>query len=105
MVQREKIQLYLLNESHPDNGGKAAFFSGLGFQNERWKELADALLKLAQVGEVANYVESPHGTKYILDGRIVGSNGQAATVRTIWIRESGLDSPRLVTAYSKEREE
>ena len=31
IVDREKIADYLLNPAHPDNGGKAKFFLGLGF--------------------------------------------------------------------------
>ncbi len=34
VVEQEKICGYLLNAAHPDNGGKAAFFAGLGFQTE-----------------------------------------------------------------------
>ena len=42
---------------------------------------------------------SPHGQKYVLDGRIESANGQTAVVRTIWIVDRGQDAPRLVTAY------
>jgi len=31
VVDREKIEEYVLNAAHPDNGGKAAFFLALGF--------------------------------------------------------------------------
>ncbi len=34
IVDREKIKDYLLNPAHPDNGGKARFFLGLGFTVE-----------------------------------------------------------------------
>ena len=30
VVERTKITDYLLNAAHPDNGGKAEFFGGLG---------------------------------------------------------------------------
>ncbi|MCR4318600.1 MAG: hypothetical protein NUW37_19840 [Planctomycetes bacterium] len=42
-IEREKIEDYLLNASHPDNGGKAAFFLRLGFEQEDWETLAKAL--------------------------------------------------------------
>ena len=34
LVERDKIVSYLLNASHPDKGGKAQFFEGLGFQRD-----------------------------------------------------------------------
>ena len=46
VVEREKIEDYLLNAAHPDNGGKAAFFEGLGFRREKWEMLAKALQRL-----------------------------------------------------------
>ena len=46
-VDRQKINEYLLNREHPDNGGKAEFFIGLGFTSENWETLADALRSLA----------------------------------------------------------
>ena len=43
LVERKKIVDYLLNAEHPDNGGKADFFSQLGFSSSDWTTLADAL--------------------------------------------------------------
>ena len=34
VVDRGKILDYLLNDAHPDNGGKARFFASLGFSRE-----------------------------------------------------------------------
>ena len=99
IVDREKITEYLLNAAHPDNGGKAAFFAGLGFTHRDWKTFADALRHLAAFSAVITSMESVHGIKYIVDGTIQGPNGSFGTVRTIWIIDSGRDRPRLVTAY------
>ena len=35
IVSREKAADYLLNPAHPDNGGKAEFFTRLGFRRDR----------------------------------------------------------------------
>jgi uncharacterized protein DUF6883 len=99
VVEREKIVDYLLNPAHPDNGGKAYFFSSLGFGIDRWQALRNALVQVAQTAEVSKRLESPHGTKYILDGRLESAIGRTAMVRTIWIVDRGHDAPRLVTAY------
>lgn len=106
IVEQEKIVAYLLNPMHPDNGGKATFFQALGFELDRWSELATALRRLALAGKVAKAVESIHGSKYIVEGRIEAPGGRSATVLSVWIVDRGLEAPRLVTAYPrKEREQ
>lgn len=99
VVDREKILDYLLNEAHPDNGGKALFFIALGFNREHWEMLASALRQLAQAHAVTNMVASSHGQKYIIDGQIETSGEKSPVVRTVWIVDLGSDRPRLVTAY------
>ena len=99
VVERDKIVEYLLNAHHPDNGGKAAFFTGLGFTPEHWETFAAALRKLAITTLVSQHMESMHGNKYIIDGEIENPSGKAARARTVWIIDAGTDFPRLVTAY------
>ena len=101
VVEREKIVEYLLNPAHPDNGGKATFFLGLGYNQDDWASLAAALCRLAVATEAAQSMETVHGTKYVLDGRLETPGGKAPLVRTIWIVDRGLDRPRLVTAYPR----
>ena len=102
LVGREKITDYLLNSSHPDHSGKAQFFASMGFQASDWEALARALRKLAQTADVAAYLKSVHGVKYILDGAIETPCGRTPTVRTVWIVDRGRNCPRLVTAYPAE---
>jgi len=99
LVEQDKIIAYLLNAGHPDNSGKALFFRSLGFTTEEWSLMASALRRLAATAEVTKNVESPHGVKYILDGRIEAPSGEMTRIRTIWIIDRGQDIPRLVTAY------
>jgi hypothetical protein len=84
-AEQEKICGYLLNAAHPDNGGKAAFFAGLGFQAENWRALATALRELAVSCPAAKSLASAHGAKYIVDGRIRTPGGRMLWVRTVWI--------------------
>jgi hypothetical protein len=102
IVDREKITEYLLNPAHPDNGGKATFFQIHGFESGEWSALAAALRGLAAAGEVTKSLESSHGNKYIVDGRIDTPSGKSPMVRTVWIVDRGLLAPRLVTAYPYE---
>jgi len=105
VVEREKIVDYLLNPSHPDNGGKAEFFGKLGFRRKEWEPLAAALRTLAQTAEVTSHAESPHGRKYVIVGRIESPSGKPVAVKTIWIADKGSAVARLVTAYPHKAEE
>ncbi len=100
LVERDKITGYLLNQGHPDNGGKARFFASLGFQSERWQELAHALKVLAgRESSVVKRSESAFGKKFVVDGNLEAPGGKALMVRTVWIVDRGGSAPRLVTAY------
>jgi hypothetical protein len=46
-VDPRKIADYLLNENHPDNGGKARFFERLGYGLHEIDSLVEALRDLA----------------------------------------------------------
>jgi hypothetical protein len=99
VVERTKITGYLLKAAHPDNGGKAEFFGGLGFRRKDWEKLASAFQKLARQAAVTQSLKSPHGQKYVIVGRIETPEGRPAMVKTIWIVDRGLEVARLVTAY------
>jgi hypothetical protein len=101
VVVPEKIADYLLNPVHPDNGGKAEFFTRLGFHRNQWETLASTLQALAQTAEVTRVTESPHGKKYVIIGQIESPSGETAQVQTIWIVDKGLNVARLVTAYPR----
>jgi len=102
IVEPEKIVDYILNAAHPDNGGKALFFFSLGFRRTEWLPLATAFRNVAESHPVAKNIASPHGRKYIVDGRIATPSGKTPFVRTVWIVDLALDRPRLVTAYPRE---
>ena len=99
VVDREKIADYLLNAAHPDNGGKAPFFLSHGFRAEHWQTLATEFRRQAEATEVHKSVASAHGQKYIVDGPLETPGGKTPLVRTVWIVDLGLTTPRLVTAY------
>ena len=77
VVDRIKVHDYLLNEAHPDNGGKARFFGSLGYSREDPERLMQALREVAEHGEIVSSAESAHGQKYVVDGRVSGGNGAA----------------------------
>lgn len=100
-VDREKVADYLLNPAHPDNGGKADFFTQLGFHRDRWEALAAALKALAVSSEVTGVCETPHGKKYVITGRIQSPVGKSPLVQSIWIVDKNRNTARLVTAYPR----
>jgi hypothetical protein len=102
VVDRAKIVHYLLNPAYSDNGGKAEFFEQPGFQRDRWEVLGTAFKTLAVWADVLNVSESPHGTKYILAGRLQSPSGKATLVQSVWIVEKGGDAARLVKAYPRQ---
>jgi len=84
LVEYDKIVSYLMNPTHPEGAGKAGFFQALGFQREKWQLLAEALLLVAVEGNVEQVVESIHGSKYIVDGVLLGINGRRASFLRGW---------------------
>jgi hypothetical protein len=90
---------YLLSLTHPVGRSKAQFFRSLGFDETNVQLLEQALLRIAQMEEIATIVASPHGTKYTVEGSLQTPHGQVVAVRTVWIIENGQDEPRFVTAY------
>ncbi len=98
-VPSAKLEEYLLDPDHPTGGAKARFFARLGFTRENAKDLERELLSLARRETVVEESTSLHGTKYVLDGYLEGRRGVRGMIRTVWILETGMAGPRLVTAY------
>jgi hypothetical protein len=73
-------------------------------EEERTADSADALVQVAFLNDVTAKVESTHGVKYIVDGRIETPVGRSPWVRTVWIVDHGQTAPRLVTAYPQQPE-
>ena len=93
VVDRGKVVDYLLNEAHPDNGGKARFFVSLGFSRENPERLMKALRDIAEHGQVVHGGESRHGEKYVVDGWLTMHTQESRrwSVRTVWIIDRGAD--------------
>ncbi len=98
-VDRAKIADYLLSLSHPDGRAKAIFFLRVGFTVEAWAVLADALRAVGAANSVTGVVASAYGTRYTVDGRLPARDGRMPMIRTVWIAESDMSGPRLITAY------
>ncbi len=98
VVEDAKVRDYPLNLSRPDGGSKAIWFHSLGYHRDKWQDLANELLAIAQNYTTFDTEITRFDVKYkALD--IVGrSEHRPGVVLTVWIVEDN-DPPRLVTAY------
>ena len=103
VIDAVKIPVYLLDADHPNNGGKAEFFTRFGFGTDRVDVMAAALLQHARTGELDETRQTPFGTEYALEGPLRTPDGRNPLVRTVWFRSTGEPGPHLVTAYPSER--
>jgi len=101
-VDEAKVIDYLLSRDHPDGASKARFFEGFGFRLSKWAVLAEALKEHGRLNAVSKVVDTGYGRRYSVDGPIRSPDRRDPSIRTIWIVEPGLGSPRLITAYPLE---
>ena len=87
-VEDSKLYGYLLSETHPIGSFKAAFFSSLGYRIKNAKLLESHLVEIAATGQSHEVIESPCGTKFVIDGTIVAPAGGPVVFRTAWIIDS-----------------
>ena len=104
-IPTEKIGNYLLNLAHPVGGSKARWFISLGYHPDNPNQLESDLLEI--VRNSADYVDeqTQFGVKYVVRGQLESPNGGLENVRSVWISETNVPQPRLVTAYPDEQTE
>jgi hypothetical protein len=98
-VPESKLSDYLLAVDHASGRSKALFLNKLGFRKDQPDVLRRALLQHAADNAVSSVQMTPFGTKYLIEGRISGSAGSVAAIRSVWFVETGEYRPRFVTAY------
>ncbi len=98
-IPREKLTDYLLSETHAVGKWKADFFRGLGFAQDQPSVLEERLLDIVRENIVSSEVQTPYGTKYLIDGNLFTPRGRSIRLRTVWIVEHSDPRPRFVTAY------
>lgn len=98
-IPKEKLTDYILSETHADGKLKAKLFRKFGFNETNVSLLEKSLLNIAYTQKVKDIVESIHGTKYVIDGKIKTPSGKILKIRTVWILEPNKNAPRFVTTY------
>ena len=100
VVPAAKVVRYLLDATHPGNGGKAAFFNAFGFTDQNWHDLVDALQAHPGMHPVVRVMHSAWGAKYEIRCSLRSPDGRDPCVRSIWVIDLTDTGPRLVTAYA-----
>lgn len=100
-IPREKLQDYILSESHAVGRFKAKFFRALGYERDDWKALKGDILAMLD-NEAVEKERTEYGQKYEVRGAIQGPSGKRADVVSVWIVLDGEDFPRFITAYPGE---
>ena len=99
VVESEKIIKFLLNPHHPQNGGRAYFFSRFGYTTDDWEQMAAALIQHAAEGDVVNIEPTPYGEKYTSLGDLLAPSQWLTDVITVWMINPYTRHPRFVTAH------
>jgi hypothetical protein len=94
-----KVRDYLLDPSHPQNGGKAAFFTAFGFDRLRWTELRDALLSHPLANRVMRERPSSHGRTFRVRCTLWTPDGRNPCITTVWAIIPASSDPKFVTAF------
>jgi hypothetical protein len=102
-IEPAKLRGYLLSSAHPIGRFKARFFAALGFNADRWAELAEALRIQHLTQDAEPDVATTLGRKYTIRAILNGPNGQSAMVVSVWFIPTGGDVARFVTAYPGDR--
>jgi hypothetical protein len=82
-IQPQKLTGYLLSETHEIGQSKAKLLRAFGFNDNNVALLQQELLKIAYTQDIQEIIQTPHGTKYVLDGKIQAPSGRALYLRTI----------------------
>lgn len=95
VISEDKLVRYLLLPRQESD--KAQFLGIAGYTLATRGVLARDLHHLAQTHEISDMSPSPYGTKWEVQGTLVGPNGQALRVVTVWITLAASGETRFVT--------
>lgn len=98
VVDIRKLRDYCLNPLHDEGKHKARLFSAVGITTDDAEELRDILLQVVRTYEAQLGRRDAYGQRYIMDFPLERLS-KRIMIRSGWIIEHGLDTPRLTTCY------
>jgi hypothetical protein len=99
IIAEEKLTYYLLDLTHRRGGSKAKLLYSLGYDAERWQQLANDVRQQHLTSDVIEERGSAWGTRYSIVAPLTGPSGDTVMFRSIWQIDLGSDRPRLITIY------
>lgn len=99
IIERNKIERYLLDVDHPQGGTKARLLLSMGYDAHDWSQLESDLRKSHRKEDVVVVKTTSWGTRYELVGPLAGPSGDTVLFRSVWQIDLGTNTPRLITMY------
>ncbi len=97
-IADSKVRDFILDASHVDNNGRAEFFLGVGFTQQQWDVLRDALVADPLNNAVFRVTQTGFGTRYRVRCRVVSPDSRNPCIDTVWVIDQGNTAPCFITA-------
>lgn len=98
-----KVRDFILDATHTDNKGRAAFFLGFGFTQQQWEVLRDALIAHPHSNAIFRATPTGFGTRYRVRCSITSPDTRNPCIDTLWVIDQGSTVPAFLTAYPAPR--
>jgi hypothetical protein len=98
VVDIRKLRDYCLNPLHDEGKHKARLFAAIGLTANEAEELQAILLQVVKTSEASLGRRDSYGQRYIIDFPL-NWRGKETVIRSGWIIEHGIETPRLTTCY------
>jgi hypothetical protein len=98
VVDIRKLRDYCLNPLHDEGKHKARLFAAIGLTANEAEELQAILLQIVKTSEASLGRRDSYGQRYIIDFPL-NWRGKETVIRSGWIIEHGIETPRLTTCY------
>ena len=102
LIDRTKLEGYLLSTSHPIGRFKARFLAALGFTADHWEVLEQALREQHLHQDAEAGMQDEQGQRFSIRAILRGPTGASEMVVSVWFMRTGEDHARFVTAYPGE---
>lgn len=100
-IAPEKIRNYLLVVRK--KGDKSKWLASAGYHQLNWRVLERDLLKLLETSTLFQAKKDQYGIRFEMDGILIGPNGKALSVRSVWLTEHETRRTKFITAFPGRR--
>lgn len=97
LIASEKLTKYLLVKRPV--GDKSEFLKQAGYTLDNWQRLEQDIRLQILSKDAVPIEQTEYGELFEIEASLVGPNGVAVNMRTIWMRESGSGLTKFITLY------